>query len=156
MFKLGFFLSLSGLTSSLGAYLMRIYISSIGSIEDVGLYSAGQQIIGNYFGIVFTAMLTDYYPRLCVVANDNSKRNTLVNQQGEVTILILLPIILVFIVFIPHIVELLYSSEFSPINDMIVWSAFGMVFRAVSWAMSIQFLAKASSRLYFLNELSNE
>ena len=154
MFKLGIFLSLSGLTSSLGAYLIRIYISSIGNVDDVGLYSAGQQIIGHYFGMVFTAMLTDYYPRLCVAANDNSKRNTLVNQQGEVAILILLPIILVFIVFIPLIVELLYSSEFTPINDMIIWSAFGMVFRAGSWAMSIQFLAKASSRLYFLNELS--
>ena len=153
MLTLGFMLSLSGLISTLVAYLMRIYISNVGSVDDVGLYSAGFSIIGTYVGLVFTAMSTDYYPRLCGVANDNTKRNTLVNQQGEIAVLILFPIILVFIVFIPYIVQLLYSSKFLPINDMIIWAAFAMIFKAGSWAMSFQFLAKGSSKLFFLNEL---
>lgn len=153
MLKLGFMLSLSGLISTLVAYLMRIYISNIGSVDDVGLYSAGFSIIGTYVGLVFTAMSTDYYPRLCGVSNDNSKRNTLVNQQGEIAVLILFPIILVFIVFIPYIVQLLYSSKFLPINDMIIWAAFAMFFKAGSWVMGFQFLAKGNSKLFFLNEL---
>jgi O-antigen/teichoic acid export membrane protein len=153
MLKLGFMLSLSGLISNLVAYLVRIYISNTGSLDDVGLYSAGFQIIGTYVGLVFTAMSTDYYPRLSSVANDNSKRNTLVNQQGEIAILILFPIILVFIVFMPYIVQLLYSSKFLSINDMIIWVAFAMFFKAGSWAMSFQFLVKGSSKLFFINEL---
>ena len=154
MLQLGFMLSLSGIVGTIVAYLVRIYISNTGSIEDVGLYSAGFQIIGTYVGLVFTAMGTDYYPRLSSVANDDDKRNTLVNQQGEIAILILFPIILVFMVFIPYIVQLLYSSKFLPINDMIIWAAFAMFFKAGSWAMAFQFLAKGSSKLFFINELA--
>ena len=153
MIKLGFMLSLSGLITTLVAYLGRIYISNTGRIDDVGLYSAGFSIIGTYVGLVFTAMGTDYFPRLCSVANDNDARNKLVNQQGEIAILILFPIVLMFILFIPFIVQLLYSSKFLPINNMIIWAAFGMLFKAASWAMAFQFLAKGSSNLFFLNEL---
>jgi len=153
MLKLGFMLSLSGIVATIVAYLVRIYISNTGSIEDVGLYNAGFQIINTYVGLVFTSMSTDYLPRLSGVANDNEKCNALVNQQGEIAILILFPLILVFIVFIPYIVQLLYSSKFFPINDMIIWSAYAMFFRAGSWAMSFQFLAKQSSKLFFINEL---
>jgi O-antigen/teichoic acid export membrane protein len=153
MLKLGFMLSLSGLIATLVAYLVRIYISNTGSVDDVGLYSAGFQIIGTYVGLVFTAMGTDYFPRLSGVANDNSERNTLVNQQGEIAILILFPIILTFVVFIPFIVQLLYSAKFLPINNMIIWAAFAMFFKAGSWAIAFQFLAKGSSKLFFFNEL---
>jgi O-antigen/teichoic acid export membrane protein len=153
MLKLGFMLSLSSLITTLVAYLIRIYISNTGSVDDVGLYAAGFNIIGTYVGLVFTAMGTDYYPRLSGVANDNNKRNTLVNQQGEIAILILFPIILVFVVFIPFIVQLLYSTKFLPINNMIIWAAFAMFFKAGSWAIAFQFLAKGSSKLYFVNEL---
>lgn len=154
MLKLGFMLSLSGLIATVVAYLVRIYISNTGGVEDVGLYAAGFQIIGTYVGLIFTAMGTDYYPRLSGVANDNDKRNTLVNQQGEIAILILFPIILVFMVFIPYIVQLLYSSKFLPINDMIIWAAYAMFFKAGSWAMAFQFLAKGDSKLFFINELA--
>lgn len=154
MLKLGFFLSLSGLIATLVSYLLRIYISNTGSVDDVGLYSAGFQIIGTYVGLVFTAMGTDYYPRLAAVAGDQKQANLLVNQQAEIALLILLPIVLIFMVFIPLVVNLLYSEKFLPINEMIVWAAYGMFFKAGSWAIAFQFLAKGSSRFFFFNELS--
>jgi O-antigen/teichoic acid export membrane protein len=154
MLKLGFFLSLSGLIATLVSYLLRIYISNTGSVDDVGLYSAGFQIIGTYVGLVFTAMGTDYYPRLAAVSGDQKQANLLVNQQAEIALLILLPIVLIFIVFIPLVVKILYSEKFLPINEMIVWAAYGMFFKAGSWAIAFQFLAKGSSRLFFFNEFS--
>lgn len=154
MLKLGLMLSLSGIVSTIVAYLVRIFIGNTGSILDVGLFSAGFQIIGTYVGMVFTAMGTDYYPRLTGVANDDGKRNKLVNQQGEIAILILFPIILIFLVFAPYIVKLFYSSKFYAINDMIIWAAFAMLFKAGSWTIAFQFLAKGSSKLFFINEFT--
>lgn len=154
MLKMGFFISLSGAIAMLTSYLIRIYISNTGGVEDVGLYSAGFQIIGTYVGLVFTAMGTDYYPRLSGVANDANKRNVLVNQQGEIAMLILFPIILVFIVFIPFIIQILYSAQFLPIQEMIIWAGLGMFFKAGSWAIAFQFMAKGSSKLFFFNELA--
>lgn len=154
MLKLGFMLSLSGLVGNLVGYLVRVYISNTGGLEDVGLHSAGAQIVSTYVGLVFTAMGTDYFPRLSAVANDNKKRNLLVNQQLEISILILFPIIMIFIVFMPFIVKILYSSKFTPINSMIIWAVFGMYFKAGSWAITYQFLAKGNSKFFFLNELT--
>jgi O-antigen/teichoic acid export membrane protein len=153
MLKLGFILSMNGVVSVFVSYVIQIYIANQGNLADVGLYNAGFQIIGTYVGLIFSAMATDYYPRLTAVASDNKNRNTLVNQQGEIAILILFPIILIFMVFIPYITQLLYSSKFTPIQDMIIWAAFSMLFKAGSWAIAFQFLAKGSNKLYVINEL---
>ena len=69
MLKMGFILSLNGITVVGVSYLVRIFISHTGGIEQVGLYSAGFAIITTYVGMVFSAMSTDYYPRLSAVAS---------------------------------------------------------------------------------------
>ncbi len=153
MLKMGFMISLSGLLATTVSYLVRIYISNTGGIEEVGLYTAGVAIMGTYVGMIFTAMSTDYYPRLSMVASDNIRSRTLINQQAELAILIIAPILAIFLVFIKWIVILIYSTKFVAINEMIHWMALGMYFKAASWAVSIVILAKGASKLYFLNEL---
>jgi O-antigen/teichoic acid export membrane protein len=142
MLKMGFMLSLSGLITSGASYIVRIFISNTGNLEDVGLYNAGFAIIGTYVGLVFTAMGTDYYPRLSGVAHDNQKGTMLINQQAEIAILILAPILAIFLIFINWAVILLYSTEFTPINQMIQWAALGMYFKASSLSIGYVFLAK--------------
>lgn len=153
MIKLGFMLSLSGLISVGVGYLVRIYISNTGGVNEVGLYNAGFAIINTYVGLVFTAMATDYYPRLAAVSQNNLQAKQLINQQSEIAIIILAPILIVFIIFIHWVVILLYSFKFLSINAMIHWAALGMFFKAVSWSIAFIFVAKGESKLFFLNEL---
>lgn len=153
MLKMGFMISLSGLITLGVAYVVRIYISNTGGVDQVGLYSAGFAIINTYVGMVFTAMSADYYPRLASVAHSNEKSKEVINQQAEIAILILAPIILVFLVFINWVVIVLYSTKFTPINDMILYAALGMFFKAASWSMAFIFLAKGASKVFFWNEL---
>ncbi len=150
MLKMGFVLSVSGLFPIISSYALRIFI---GDIEEVGLYSAGFAIITTYVGLVFNAMGTDYYPRLSEIATSNEKSKAIVNQQAEISILILGPILLFLIVFINILVVLLYSAKFELISDMIRWSALGMYFRAVGWAIAFLFLARGNSKVFFWNEL---
>jgi O-antigen/teichoic acid export membrane protein len=154
MLKMGFMLSLSGLITVGASYIVRIYISNTGSLEDVGLYNAGFAIIGTYVGLVFTAMSTDYYPRLSGVAHDNKKGTLLMNQQAEIALLILAPILAIFLIFINWAVILLYSKEFTPVNELIQWAALGMYFKAASWSIAFILLAKGASKLFFWNELT--
>lgn len=153
MLKMGFMISLSGLITLGVAYLVRIYISNKGGVAQVGLYTAGFAIINTYVGLVFTAMGTDYYPRLSGVAHDNAKAKETINQQAEISILILAPILMIFLVFINWVVIILYSAKFIEVNGMIHWAALGMFFKSVSWAIVYIFLAKGDSRLFFINEL---
>ncbi len=153
MLKLGFFLSISGLIGLGASYIVRIYITKIGGIADVGLYNAGFAIISTYVGLVFTAMGTDYYPRLSGVSTDNKKAAILINQQAEIAILILAPILCGFLIYIDWVVIILYSKEFIGVNGMIHYAALGMIFKAVSWAIGFIVLAKGSSNAFFWNEL---
>lgn len=153
MMLMGFMLSLSSMMVVGEGYIIRIFISSTGGLEEVGLYNAGIAIITTYVGLVFTAMGTDYYPRLSGVAHDNKKATLLINQQAEIAILILAPILTIFLIFIDWVVVLLYSIQFIAVNEMIYWAALGMFFKAVSWAIAFIFLAKGASKLFFWNEL---
>jgi O-antigen/teichoic acid export membrane protein len=153
MLTMGFMISLSGIITIAFSYLVRIFIRNYGTIDDVGLYNAGFAIVNTYVGMIFTAMATDYYPKLSGVVHDLKQANQTINQQAEIAILILSPIILVFIVFIKWVVLLLYSEAFLPVNEMILFAAAGMLFKALSWAIAFVFLAKSASKLFFLNEL---
>lgn len=152
MLLMGYMLSLSGLISTGSSYIVRVFISSTGSLEDVGLYNAGFAIIGTYVGLVFTAMSTDYYPRLSGVSHDAKKGTLLINQQAEITLLILSPILTIFLIFIDWVILVLYSTEFTAISRLIQWAALGMYFKAASWSIAFIFLAKGASKLFFWNE----
>ena len=152
MLKMGFIISLSGLISVGASYILRIFIGRTGGIEQVGLYNAGFAIINTYVGVVLNAMATDYYPRLSEVANDNKECKQTINQQAEIALLILAPILIIFLVFINFVVILLYSKQFIAVTDMIYWAALGMFFKAASWSITFLFLAKGTSKLYFWNE----
>jgi O-antigen/teichoic acid export membrane protein len=155
MMLMGFMLSLSGIMVLGESYVIRIFINATGGVEEVGLYNAGIALISTYVGLLFTAMETDYYPRLSAVAQDNKMANQLVNQQTEIALLILAPVLIAFMVFIDWVIIILYSSEFLAVNVMIYWAFLGMFFKVPAWVIGFIFIAKGKSRLFFWNELAS-
>lgn len=153
MIKLGLVLSVNGLIATGVSYIIRIFISNSGGVEDVGLYTAGFAIINTYVGMIFSAMITDYYPRLAAVHQDKSKYNELINQQIEIAIYILSPLICAFVVFVNWIVILIYSDKFLPTIEMIQWGILAIFFKTVGWAIGVLLAAKGNSRHLFWNEL---
>lgn len=153
MMKFGFFISISGIITLGVSYIVRIFISNIGGVEQVGLYTAGFAIINTYVGLIFTAMGTDYYPRLASVSSDNIECTKTINQQTEIALLIIAPIILAFLVFIKFFILIIYSTEFITIDVMIYWATIGMVFKTIGWGIGFLILAKGNNKLFFWNEL---
>jgi O-antigen/teichoic acid export membrane protein len=154
MLKLGFMISLSGLLAVGTSYIVRIFINRTGNVEQVGLYNAGFAIINTYVGLIFNAMGTDYYPRLSAVAHNNELCKKTINQQAEIGLLILAPILIIFLIFINWVVILFYSKQFIAVSDMIYWAALGMFFKAASWSIAFIFLAKGNGKLFLWNELA--
>ena len=153
MLKMGFLISLNGILVVGVSYIIRIFISRIGSVEQVGLYSAGFAIINTYVSLIFNAMSTDYYPRLSAISDNNKLCRQTVNQQVEIALLILAPILIFLLVFINWIIILLYSRDFTAVNEMIQWAAIGMFFKTISWSIGFIFLAKGTTKLFLWNEL---
>lgn len=152
MMTMGFMISLSGMITLIVDYLLRIFINRTGHVADVGFYNAGFAIINTYVGMVFTAMATDYYPRLSVVSKNNRQCTENINQQSEIALLILAPLLIFFLVFVNWAVILLYSSQFLVITGMLYWASLGIFFKAINWAIAFVFLAKGAGKLYFWNE----
>lgn len=154
MLKLGFFLSLSAIITAACSYGVRIFITRFGDLEQVGFYNAGFGIINSYVGIIFSAMATDYYPRLSGVINDKNKFISTVNQQGNVALIILGPILTTFIVFVNVAIILLYSKAFLPTQTMMQYAIIGVFFKAASWLLGFIVLAKGDTKMFFWTELS--
>lgn len=156
MLKMGFFIMLQSFFSTFCAYIIRIYISRTGSVEDVGLYNSGFNIINTYVGLVFTAMATDYYPRLSSYANDEKHFLNAVNQEMELSLILLAPMIALFLVFGELGVQILYSSKFLGATIMILCGILGIFLKAPGWCLGFTFLAKGDSKAFFWNELAAE
>lgn len=154
MAKLGFFLMLSSFLSLLFSYAINTYISRTGGLVDVGLYRAGFLIATYYVGVVFSAMGADYLPRLSVASKDNVKTKEIANQQGEIAILIIAPLVVSLITLVPLIIKILYSRDFLKITDFITWAVISMLFRAGAWCMSYIMLARGRALLFFITEVS--
>lgn len=152
MLKLGVAMSINAILGAVLVFVLRSFIRSIGGIGEVGLYAAGFAIMNTYVGMVFNAMSTDYYPRLAAVNKDNGKCKEIINQQGEIAVLIIAPVIITCIILMPFILQLIYSEEFLPANDYISWAILGLMFKAASFVISYVILAKAESRLFVVNE----
>ena len=153
MLSMGFFLMLQGLLELVCGYIVRIYISNTGSLADVGLYNAGFMIINTYVGMVFTAMGTEYYPRLSTYTDDHERFNQAINQQIEISLLLTAPLIAFFLVFGDLAIIILYSNKFLPITWMVIWAIMAIFFKAPSWCISFSFLAKGDIKAFWLNEL---
>ena len=154
MIKLGIAMSFGGILTTGVSYLIRTYISIEGGLDDVGLYSAGFIVINTYVGLIFSAMSTDYYPRLAAVNYDNEKCLEIVNQQIEIAILIISPLLLFFLVFMSLGMTLLYSNNFLAANGFMRWAIIGMLFRVSSWAIAYQIMAKGDGKTFMLTEIS--
>jgi len=153
MIRLGMFFTATSFFGAGAFSIIANYLMKYGNAEITGIYSAGYLLI-SYLGLfVFSAMESDYFPRLSAVNSDKEKINSLVNSQAEVAILLMAPLIVGFIVFLAVIVSLLLTSRFSDAVPMARIAAVGLAFKAMTQPLSYVSLAKGDSRTFMLQEV---
>ena len=81
MVRLGVAFTLAGIVGSLAEMVVRSYLNVVGDLDVLGLYNAGYMLTITYAGMVFSAMETDYFPRLSGVNNDIEATNYTVNRE---------------------------------------------------------------------------
>ena len=112
MVKIGFALMFVTFLQTVVALILNSFIRAKGGIEDVGLFSAGGTILGSYFGVVITALMTDYYPRIAAVQENNLKVQDELNKQAKVSYILCSPMFVLFMVFLPIVIKILYTADF--------------------------------------------
>ena len=153
MVRLGVAFVVAGVLGSGAEMLIRSYLNvASGDLDVVGLYNAGFMLTITYAGMVFSAMETDYFPRLSSVNNDVTATNLTVNRQIEVSLLIVSPMLAMLIIGLPILIPLLFSSKFLPMVGMAQVAVFAMYIKAISLPVSYLTLAKGDSMGYMVLE----
>ena len=140
MIRLGVSMSVSSLLVALGMFLVQLFVSNTGGVDEVGFYHAGIVIINSYVGMIFSAMSTDYYPRLAAIADDIVKIRETVLHQAYIAVLLITPIIILFLIFAKIVIQLLVG--------FVTWAILGTLFKGVSMCMGYIFVAKGDSRIF--------
>lgn len=153
MIKMGISLMLVSFIGYLFDLIIITYISKYGGLEDVGYYHAGTTIISSYFGVVITAMQTDYYPRISAVYKDNEKLKIEMNRQSETGLVMIFPLVVLFVFFSSFFIRFLYSSEFGPTSLYTDYAMIGTIIIIVSNCMGMILIAKQASNIFIYSVL---
>ncbi|WP_445714997.1 oligosaccharide flippase family protein [Flavobacterium sp.] len=146
--KFGSLLMLLSFLPVLANYIIQIFIGRIDGLNEVGLFNVGIVILNTYVGFIFSAMSMEYYPRLVAQISDFKKLSNSVNQQIEISLLIITPILILFSILSEFFIKIFFSLEFIPILPMLDWAIFAMLFKAVSFPIGYLFIAKADSKVF--------
>ncbi len=143
---------LANIVASAVEFALRSYMINNGDVNDVGFYSAGLLITVVASRFLFVAMDADFFPTLSGCCHSVSKMNLVVNRQLEVCLLLIAPFLLVFNVFMPVVIRILYTSDFYPILPMAVLASFYMFFKAINTPVAYIALAKGDGKTYLIME----
>ena len=154
LLRLGMIFMATGLITLGTLYCIRVIVLRQLGLEAVGLFQASSALASVYVSFILSAMAADFFPRLSAVANDNVSCNRMVNEQTEIGLLLAVPGILATLTFAPYVIEIFYSTQFSPAVDILRWSILGVLLRVASWPMGFILLAKGKGNIFLCTELS--
>ena len=134
MIRLGIAFVLAAAVGSCTEMLIRSYLNVEGGLAEVGLYNVGYMITMTYAGMVFSAMETDFFPRLSGVCNNAEATNLTVNKQIEVS---------------------LFSREFLPVVQMSQVAILAMYFKVLTMPIAYITLARKDALPYLCLEATS-
>ncbi|MDE7347349.1 MAG: O-antigen translocase [Muribaculaceae bacterium] len=152
MIGMGIILMASDLIGTSITYGINVFIRTLASDIEVGLYQAANSATAQYSGMVFTAMAMDYFPRLTKASNDTSLMHAIVNRQTEIVALIIAPAACLLIITAPLVIQLLFTHEFDPILPLMRWMGLGITLRALMMPMGYITFAKDNKKAFFALE----
>lgn len=159
LIKLGMAYIISGLMASGVEMLIRAEIIRIETLNGenplvaIGLYAAGFTLTISYEKLLFVAMDGDYFPRLSAIVHNRKAMNVCINRQVNTLTVLIVPLLLVFSLFLPLIVRIIYTAEFMAIVPMVRFAMLCMFFKAIYYPVAFIALASGHGRTYVRVEL---
>jgi len=152
MVMLGLAYIAAGVFGTGSDYIIRTLIQRFGTLEDLGLYSGSYAMLSSYVAVVFTAITADYFPRLSATRNDIERQNATINQQMEVCVLLITPILIALVLCMPLVLWAIYRSDFMVAAPMTICATFFMFFKAFNLPVAYLALARSDSKTYMAME----
>ncbi|MBI6978323.1 MULTISPECIES: O-antigen translocase [Pseudomonas] len=132
--------------------LVRQYVVQNLGVESAGYWEALWRLSSAYLMLVTTVLSVYYLPKLAELKTHAGLRSEIVNGAK-----IIVPVTIVGAVSIyalrVFIVEMLFSKQFLPIEEIMGWQLFGDVLKIASWLVAYVFISRAEFKIFIFIEI---
>lgn len=153
LMKLGLAFWVSAFFMALITYMINLHLKDEFSLEVVGIYQASWAISNLYIGVILSSMGVVFFPKVCRTINDDHETRKVINDQVEFGLLVSLPFLLMFFIFAPVFLKVLYSSDFEVGESIIRWLILGVIIRLFGFPFGYALMAKGHSLLYVVAQV---
>jgi PST family polysaccharide transporter len=143
---------LNAMLASGGALLLRVLIQADLGLSAVGQFQAAYAVTTVYLTFIFTALVTDYFPLLSGLADDEPRLNRAANSQLLVAVLISAPLVMLMIVAAPVIVPILYSNSFGNTPHLLQLMLLGELAKIAGWTLGYILIARTARTMFVVTE----
>lgn len=147
--KLGIASLILGISDQATILAIRSLIVKNMGIEFNGIYQCVAGISNNYLAIFFLSLGAYIIPVLSEM-KDIDKMNYEINNAIRLTLLMVVPIITITFVLREYIILVLYSPNFLPSSDLMVYNFTGDFFKALSFVISSWLIPRSKIRLWLI------
>lgn len=152
LLRFGLWLTVAGSITWLCEYIFMAWLRGHDGEEMVGLYQAGHTLTVKYVGIVFTAMAMEYYPRVTSASANPVRMSVFASHELGLVLKIATPVAILFMLTVPWVVTVLYSSDFLPVTGFVRMAVPATMLRAASWCLGFVILARGEGAVFALTE----
>lgn len=141
----------TAIVSPIVMLVLRNYIIDSQGLSQAGFWEAISRISTYYFMFLSTLLTVYFLPQLSMVTSDSETKS--IFQKYFKSVFLIFILVLVVIYFMRSlIVQLLFTKEFLPVNDLFFWQIVGDVFKAASIILGYEFFAKKLTKAYLITE----
>jgi len=154
MVKLGLYMVISGLISTLTLFLMKSFMLKANDVETVGLFQSVWSVSNLYIGAILSSMAADYFPRLCGLRDKNSEIVRFSNEQTRFVLIVSSPMIVGMLLVASPVLNIFYSSKFLLAAGLLRWQILGAFLKVLIWPLGFVLLAKGRGMRFFISEFT--
>jgi PST family polysaccharide transporter len=131
--------------------VLRNYIIDSQGLTQAGFWEAISRISTYYFMFLSTLLTVYFLPKLSMATSDSETKAIFYNYFKSVFPLFIGVLVVIYFLR-SFIVQVLFTSEFLPVNDLFLWQIVGDVFKAASVILGYEFFAKKLTKAYLVTE----
>lgn len=129
--------------------LIRSFFKNNESLSVLGLYNVGITLLSSYLGMIFIAMSKIFFPKISLAVANKENYNELANNQLEICLLLVLPVILFIYIFNKPLIGLLFSKAFLSVSDILIFGLASMIFKSFNYVTGYLILSHNNYKQYF-------
>ncbi len=132
--------------------IIRGYVISSISATQAGWWEAMNRVSGMYLMVITSSFGVYYLPRLSEIQEKKELRNEIFKAYKVIIPMLTVGFIIIYFLRF-FIIEVLFTPDFYPMEQLFIWQLIGDLFKIASWLLAFLMVAKSMTKAFISTEL---